>query len=279
MRPALVRVDVVGEAEHGLLVGRVPLHRDLDRALVAVALEEDDLLADRVLVLVEVPDEVLDAALVLERRLLALGAVILDADLQPAREERGLAQALFEDREVELGDLEDLRVRQEVDGGARLLRGLTLLERSLRDPPHVGLPMDEAIALDGDLEALRQRVHHRDADAVETARHLVTAALAELAASVEHGEHDLDRGLALLLHDRDRNATAVVGHGDRVVGMDLDLDLVAVPGKGLVNRVVHDLVHQVMQATHTGRADVHAGPLANRLETLQNGDVLGVVVG
>ena len=66
VRAALVRVDVVGEREDGLLVGGVPLHRDLDRALLALALEEDDLLLDRVLVLVEVGDEVLDAALVVE---------------------------------------------------------------------------------------------------------------------------------------------------------------------------------------------------------------------
>ena len=33
VRAALVGVDVVGEREHGLLVGGVPLHRDLDRAV------------------------------------------------------------------------------------------------------------------------------------------------------------------------------------------------------------------------------------------------------
>ena len=66
VRAALVRVDVVGEREDRLLVGGVPLHRDLDGALVALALEVDDLLADRLLVLVEVADEVLDAALVVE---------------------------------------------------------------------------------------------------------------------------------------------------------------------------------------------------------------------
>ena len=45
VRAALVRVDVVGEREDRLLVGGVPLHRDLDGALVALALEEDDLAA------------------------------------------------------------------------------------------------------------------------------------------------------------------------------------------------------------------------------------------
>ena len=44
VRAALVRVDVVREREHRLLVGAVPLQRDLDGAvLVVLALEVDDL--------------------------------------------------------------------------------------------------------------------------------------------------------------------------------------------------------------------------------------------
>ena len=68
VRAALARVDVVGERVDRLLVGGVPLHRDLGRALLALAGEEDHLAVDGVLVLVEVGDEVLDPALVLERR-------------------------------------------------------------------------------------------------------------------------------------------------------------------------------------------------------------------
>ena len=63
---ALVGVDVVGEAEDRFLVGGVPLHRDLDLAVVGLALEVDGLAVQRVLVLVEVGDEVDDAALVVE---------------------------------------------------------------------------------------------------------------------------------------------------------------------------------------------------------------------
>ena len=109
VRAALVRVDVVGEREDGLLVGGVPLQRHLDGALVALALEEDDLLLDRVLVLVEVGDEVLDAALVVELGGAgALAALVGDRDPQAAGEERGLAQALLERRELEVERLEDL---------------------------------------------------------------------------------------------------------------------------------------------------------------------------
>ncbi len=42
VRAALERVDVVREREHRLLVGGVPLHRDLDRALLALARKRDD---------------------------------------------------------------------------------------------------------------------------------------------------------------------------------------------------------------------------------------------
>ena len=61
-------------------------------------------------------------------------------------------------------------------------------------------------------------------------------------------------------------------------GWIVDLDVVAVAGERLVDGVVDDLVDQVVQAAHAGRADVHAGPLADGLEALEDRDVLGVVL-
>ena len=61
------------------------------------------------------------------------------------------------------------------------------------------------------------------------------------------------------------------------VGEQGDVDPVRVARQGLVDRVVDDLVDEVMEARRTGRADVHTGPLADRLETLENRDVLGRV--
>ena len=50
---------------------------------------------------------------------------------------------------------------------------------------------------------------------MKSAGNLVATAVAELAAGVEHGQDDLGRGATLLLHDADRDATAVVGDGAR----------------------------------------------------------------
>ena len=76
----------------------------------------------------------------------------------------------------------------------------------------------------------------------------------------------------------DRDAAAVVGHGARVVGVDGDDDGGAVAGEGLVDGVVDDLVDEVVEASGARGADVHAGPFADRLEALEDLDVLGVIV-
>ena len=57
----------------------------------------------------------------------ALAALVDERDLQAAREEGRLAQALLEDREVELGLVEDVGVGQERDRRAGLRRRLVAL--------------------------------------------------------------------------------------------------------------------------------------------------------
>src|ERR1700732_3587150 len=61
--------------------------------------------------------------------------------------------------------------------------------------------------------------------------------------------------------------------------MDRDGDGGAEAGQSLVDGVVDDLVDEVVQSALAGRADVHAGAQADRLEPFENGDVLCVVVG
>ena len=79
-----------------------------------------------------------------------------------------------------------------------------------------------AVAAHLEVEALRERVDDRDADAVQPAGDLVAAAVAELAAGVQGRHHDLGRRALLLLVLLDRDPAAVVGDGDAVVGMEGD---------------------------------------------------------
>ncbi len=53
---------------------------------------------------------------------------------------------------------------------------------------------------------------------------------------------------------------------------------VAIAGQGLVDRVVHDLVDEVVQAALAGGADVHTGTLADGFQALEDLDRTSVVV-
>ena len=93
MRAALARVDVVGEGEHALLVAVVVLQRDLHLDVPLLAFEVEDLGVDGRLVLVQVLDELDDAALV-EEGVAAAVPLVLDDDLETLVEERELAQPI-----------------------------------------------------------------------------------------------------------------------------------------------------------------------------------------
>src|SRR5207253_7825330 len=100
-----------------------------------------------------------------------------------------------------------------------------------------------------------------------------------LTARVQDGHYHFERGLLQLWLQVDGDAATVVGHGNRAVGMDDDLDTVGVASQRLVNRVVDELVDHVVQPVDIGVADVHARAAANSLETLQDLDVRAGVIG
>jgi hypothetical protein len=129
-----------------------------------------------------------------------------------------------------------------------------------------------ALAADFRDEAVGKGVDALRADAVQAAGHLV-GALVELAARMEIGEHELKRRHLLFRVHRDGDAAAVVLDGERSVGMDLDLDALAITGEGFVDRVVDDLVHAVVQTRLVRITDIHTRSLAHGLEALEALDV------
>jgi hypothetical protein len=101
-----------------------------------------------------------------------------------------------------------------------------------------------AVAVDLDVEAVRERVHHRGADAVEAAGDLVALA-AELPAGVQHREDHLGRRLPLVLGVVvDRHPAAVVGDATAAAGQEGDVDAGAVTRHRLIDGVVDDLMNR-----------------------------------
>ena len=134
----------------------------------------------------------------------------------------------------------------------------------------------EAVLADFHIDAHRQGVDDGDADAVQTAGDRIGLAV-ELATGVQHGQRHLDAGHLCLRVDVDRNATAVVHNPHATIGQQCHDDGVAEASQRLVHRVVHNLLHEVVQAALAGRADIHARPLADGLKPFESGEGTGGV--
>ena len=245
---------------------------------LALAGDVDDVV-ERGLALVDVGDELADAALVVEGFLVALLALVVgEGDAHAAVEEGELAQAVGQGLPLEaVAVLEDLGVGHEGDGGAGGLGVADLGDGAAGAAALVALAVDVAIALDLHFHPLGEGVHAADTDAVEAAGDLVAAA-AELAAGVEDGHHHLEGGfvhLGVLGHG---DAAAVVLNGQGAVGVDGHLDVGAEPGQRFVDGVVHHLVDQVMVAALGRIADVHRRAHTHRFKPLQHLDGIGVIV-
>ena len=68
----------------------------------------------------------------------------------------------------------------------------------------------------------------------------------------------------------DRHSSSMILHRDRTICLKRDRDLIPVSIEGLVDRVVHDLPHQMMQTAGIGRADIHARTFADSLQPFQD---------
>src|SRR5699024_3907886 len=191
-------------------------------------------------------------------------------DAQPLVQKRHLLQPSGDRLHTEVGALEDVPVGPERRDRATLLGGTGFDEfAGLR--VIVVLGPHFAVTMYLDIERCRKRVHHGHADAVQPTGYGVRVTV-ELAARVQHRVDHLDRGPLLLGVCVDGDATTVVGDPHTTVGEQGHLDPARVPGHRLVDRVVHNLRHQMVQTAFTGGTDVHPGAFTNRFEPLENSD-------
>ena len=172
------------------------------------------------------------------------------------------------------GRFKVLGVRPDAHRGARFAVALARLA-DLQRLGHVAtLEHDtghRTLAVAGGLQAFAQRVGHTHTHAMQAAREAVSAAFAlvKLATRVQPREHQLDhRGVFFRVHAK-RNATTIVFDRDRAVGVQHDLDFLAMAGQGLVSRVVQHLLNDVQGVVGAG---VHARSLLDGLKTFEDPD-------
>src|SRR5579862_7631062 len=125
MRAAVALRDVVRKAQHRLVIGIGPLHRDLDKNAVLLALDRNRRRMQRLFRAVEIVDKSFQPAVVMEGGGLWLDpAQIGQFERDPAIEEGQFAQPVLQRREVEAERREGLAAWGEGDLGAGLLLSL-----------------------------------------------------------------------------------------------------------------------------------------------------------
>ncbi len=268
------RADAVDVRAHRF-VGRFrPLKRDLHLFAVVAGCGERSFRHRRLLAVNhEASQEFGDAAGVRQVERL-FRHIVLEMNLQAAVDVRHVLQVVADEARVQLGRLEDVGVRLEIDAGSVSTEGAELLQLRRRfAAPERLLPL-VAIAADGRHQLLGQGVDNRRADAVQAAGVDVAVAVAELGAGVQRRQDQL-QGRPLVLGVRiDGNAAAVVGDRHGVAALvQRDGDGVGVAVEVLVHGVIDDFPDEVVQPLVVHAADVHGRPLADRLQAFQDDDV------
>jgi len=285
MGAAVALRDIVGEAENILVIAVVPLQCDVDDDIVAVAVNGDRLWHQRRLVTVEILNKGSDSAFVKQVDFLYLFMpCVAQYDVHATVQEGELAVTVLQLFKIKFGNFKRGRRRKKSDSCALFYAGCIVRRRGVPDDfqrAH-GIPEFEAhimlfaVAPDVEFQPFGQSVDHRYADAVQTAGHLVrivVGGILELAASVELGHDDLCCRDAFLAVHAGRDTAPVVLDRDAAVGVEGDQDQVAMTGEGLVDRIVRYLEHHMVQAAAIiGVTDIHAGPLADRVQALENLD-------
>ena len=284
MGAALGRRDRVAVGRRETVIATEPGHSPFNGAMTSFLLDAagKDLIRHAVLALEALGKEILQPAGEVKhgllRRLLILdeGGIAGPADLDAAEKvglgPRHLVEACRQEGGVALAEY--LIVRKEGNLGAAPARDLAeVLDRAggLAAPELLSVELLAAGHLDDHVHG--QRVHDRDAHAVQAARRLVGTGV-ELAARVQRGHDDFEGGLVLELGMRiDGDAAAIVDHGKITVLGVAYVDPRGMARHRLVHGVVQHLGEEMVQRLLVGAPDIHAWAAADGLQPLQDFDV------
>ena len=141
----------------------------------------------------------------------------------------------------------------------------------------VALNVYLSAAPDFQVQPFGKGIDDRNANAVQSAGNFVGGVI-ELSAGMQLRENNFGRRLAFFRHDFCGNTATVIDDSYGIIDMNDNVNFGTESRKSFVNRVVDDFVNEVVQSIDSRRTDVHGGPLANRLQSLQNFDVFRSVV-
>ena len=278
---ALGIIDVIAEAQNVFLkfpdVLEGHLHGDIFRFPLEI---------DRIMQYFPVPVQIPHKPdnpfrLMKNGRLVSPIPAVAELDCQIRIQISGLVQAAFQIRRGKSCCLENLTVRQKVNGGSGFLclsqhRKLSVFQLYHRNPSLKPVVMNIAVSADPDIHVGGKGIDHRRADAVQPAAGFVDI-IVKLSAGMESGKYQALRRHSLFMQ-ADGNSAAIVRDRAGTIRLQNDNNLIAASRKMLVHRIIHDFIDQVVQSLSPGASDIHAGTHPHRFQPFQHTDAFFTVI-
>ena len=112
---------------------------------------------------------------------------------------------------------------------------------------------------------------------MQAAGHFITTA-AKFTAGMQHGQRGFQCAFSRLFMNANRYTAPIILHGDAVILMNDNGDIITEPGQSFVDTVVHDLINEMVQTTNAGTADIHTRTAAHALQTLQDLNLPRIII-
>ncbi len=278
MRTTIALWNVVGVAVNVFLEAVVPLHGHFDAdAVFAISIEMENLI-HRGFAFVKVLNERPQTAFKVKQVFFISHTLIFQEDAHTRVQKRQFTQTLGQVVVAEDGCSERFFGRQEAHSGALAIGYTNFFQWVVRYTVGVFLFKYFAVAANGQLQLLRQRVYYGYAHTVQTTGNLIRVVV-ELTARVQYGQNNLSGGYTLFRVQFSWNTTTVIRYRYRVIFMDDHIHLITVAGQCFVDGVIHDLEHHMMQTrTVIGIANVHAWAFAYGIQPLQDFNTRRIVI-
>ena len=281
MCAALCIVDIVAESQHIFVEFIDILQSNLDLDSLRGTAEADDI-RNCFLFAVECTNKAGDPIRLVINDLLRLFPAKISVNNSEAGIQIGrLVEAALDILLFKTGLFKNLGIRQEVDLSTAPLRLSDHGQQSVLEflsglAPGIFVPVDTAVSCDRYSHSFREGIDDAGSYTVQSAARLI-GIVVKFSSCMKCGkDHPLGAD-AFFMHS-DRDAAPVVFHRTGSVRLQHHRDRIAISRQMLIDRVVNDLVDQVIEAARRHTADIHARPCAHSFKAFQHPDAIGPVL-
>ena len=278
MHAAFHRIDIIDKGVHGFTVSRLVLHGDIHNNTVSFSLKRNDAGIHQIFSFIQELNEFHNTAGITEYILMSRTVTdISQCDGEAFIQKRQLTHTDFQCIIIEIGAFFkyfSVRLESYLRPCFRCLpKSLHVLGYNTAGKLHL---MEMPFSFYGDRRPFRQRRNDGNTYTMQAAGNWIPVA-AEFTARMENGENDFHRRFSRFMEPC-RYAAAVIGNRTAPVIIQSDLDMGAETGKGFINTVIYDFIHQMMQTAGRSRTDIHSRTETNRFQTFQHAYILRAVI-